>query len=240
MVSGLGRVMDFTAPVKRLGDMLYPEICRACRKWLVNGEEQLCLHCVDALPRTYYGFQKHNPVEKIFWGRIPFEFAGSFLFYHDKGMVRNLLHRIKYQGGRDLAESLGRMFAEDLLRSDAGFRPDLLIPVPLHPRKLRQRGYNQSLCIAQGMASVLQTTVRTDLVLRNRYSLTQTRRNRFDRWLNVEDIFTVAKPEEMMRKTVVFIDDVITTGATIEACVRSIMGCEGVKTGILSLALARN
>lgn len=232
--------MDFLAPVKHLRDMLYPETCMSCHRWLVQGEMHFCMHCSISLPRTYFTFQKQNPVERLFWGRIPFDFAGAFLYYHEKGMVRELLHRIKYRGARELAVSMGRLYAEDLLKTNPDFRPGMLIPVPLHPRKERQRGYNQAFCIAQGMAEVIRCEVRTDIVLRKHHSQTQTRRGRYDRWMNVEDIFSVVHPGELEMRHVVFVDDVITTGATLEACISAASGIRGMKTGILSLALARN
>jgi ComF family protein len=220
--------------------MLYPRVCAVCHNWLVSGEEEICLHCLAELPKTHYGLQKHNPVEKLFWGRVPFAFAGAFLNFYHKGKAREILHQIKYKGAQPLAELMGRLYGEELTLCSDGLIADMIIPVPLHPRKQRQRGYNQSEAFANGLGELLKIPVRTDIVSRILYSQTQTKKARFNRWQNVDGIFRLEKPEDLENKRILIVDDVITTGATLEACLKSLNPQGLLKPGILSLAVAKN
>lgn len=197
------------------------------------------MHCFDALPRTGYGFQKSNPVERLFWARLPVEFATSYFYFSDKGVVRNMLHKIKYHNGQELAETLGRLFASELLEKDPGFAPGVLVPVPLHPAKRRQRGFNQAELIARGMANAFGAEVRTDIIQRNIFSQSQTKKGRFDRWENVNSIFSLKNANELENNRIVLVDDVITTGATLEACASVLAGIQGIKIAIASIAVAR-
>lgn len=231
--------MDLLAPIKWLGDMFYPNICAVCQSGLAHGELDICIHCLSNLPKTHFGFQKHNPVEKLFWGRIPLEFAGAFLYFYHQGITQDILHQIKYRGAKDLALLMGIMYGEELKKS-TDFSADMLIPVPLHPRKQRQRGYNQSEAFAKGLGQVLDIKVRTDLVTRNSYTTSQTRKTRYNRWENVDGIFKTNKPADIANKKVILVDDVITTGSTLEALASSILGAKPSNLGLLSLAVAKN
>ncbi len=143
-------------PLRNFIDLLYPTVCCNCGNWLVVGEKSICLHCINEMPLTGFHFQQGNPTAKLFWARVPISYATSYMFFYETGIARKLLHQIKYKGGRELAMDLGEMFAYSLLQADPEFKPDFIVPVPLHPRKLRQRGFNQSEAIAEGMAKVLQ------------------------------------------------------------------------------------
>jgi ComF family protein len=231
--------MDLLAPFNWLGDMLYPNVCAVCHTGLINGEEGICIHCITKLPKTHFGFQSHNPVEKLFWGRIPIDFAGAFLYFYHKGMARDILHQMKYHGAKDLAYLMGTLYGADLKAVNT-LDFELLIPVPLHPRKFRQRGYNQSEAFALGLGHALNIEVRTDLIIRNTYSTSQTRKNRFNRWQNVEGIFSTKHQIDVTNKKIALVDDVITTGATLEAMANAIIQAKPLKLGIISLAMAKN
>lgn len=223
-----------------LADMVYPNVCCVCGNWLVQGEQKICLHCLDLLPRTHLGLNSNNPIAKLFWGKVQLSFAGSYLYFHRQGMVQNILHRMKYRGEKEIAFDLGGLYAQELRLKNPEFRPDFLIPVPLHPRKLRQRGYNQSHIIAKAMGEILNAEVRTDFITRRLYSNTQTKRGRFERWQNVDGLFTVGNCDILNDKLVVLVDDVITTGATLEACIKPLNNASNCRVGVLSLAVAKN
>lgn len=230
--------MDLLKPIQLLGDMLYPKVCKNCGTWLVTGEHNLCVICMADLPKTGFGLAQHNPVEKIFWGRVPLAYATAYLHFHHAGMVRNLLHSIKYKGGKELAKELGALFAAEIKNLHPDFAPDLILPVPLHASKERQRGFNQSAMIAEGMATVFNCDWRGDLLQRTQKSETQTKKSRFDRWSNVDGIFSMTGNLPDQVKKVMLIDDVITTGATLEACARSIVAHTQVELGLAGLAWA--
>lgn len=218
--------------------MVYPNTCASCDRWLVHGESGICMHCLDEMPRTGYQLHRGNPVEAIFWGRVPLLMAGSFLHFRDEGMVRDMLHGIKYKGRRELATELGKLYAGELRQHVPEFAPDLWLPVPLHPRKLRQRGYNQSLAIADGLAAVLGGDVRDDVLFRRNYTQSQTRKGRFSRWENTGTAFGIRNQTAISGKKVILVDDVVTTGATAEACLQLIVSVQGTAAGFLSLAKA--
>lgn len=217
--------------------IFYPEVCAACDRSLVRGEEALCTHCVNALPRTRAGFDLQNPTARIFYGRVPVAAAGSFLIFRPGGMVRDMLHQIKYRGKRQLAVVLGRMYGEEL--QQGGIQPpDFIIPVPLHPRKERQRGYNQSACFAEGLAERIGGTIETGLLVRRRFTQTQTRRSRWARWENVNEVFGVTRPAKLAGKHILLVDDVVTTGATLEACAAGLLGAGAASVSVLTIAVA--
>ncbi len=230
--------MDYLKPLRLLGGLFYPRVCAICQQWLVQGEVGVCMHCLDKLPRTGFLFQQGNPVEKVFWGRIPLAFASSYLHFRKNGLTQNLLHQIKYKGNQDLAEHLGSLFGADLKAANPEFKPEVLVPVPLHPRKEKQRGYNQASLIASGLGKVLEVPVVNDLLVRNNYSGSQTRMGRYRRWQNVETLFSVNQKVANKYSKIILIDDVVTTGATAEACLNPIIQSGLTEPGYLSLAFA--
>ncbi len=219
--------------------MIYPRVCHVCQRWLVTGEQGLCLHCFEELPKTGFGFQRGNPVENLFRARVPLSYASAFIYFQETGIAKKLLHDIKYLGGRELAGTLGRLYAQDLLLHNPSFKPDGIIPVPLHPKKKRQRGYNQSEAIALGMAEVLQTSMRSDILIRKIHTQSQTKRNRTDRWDNVELAFSMNPKAKVHSGCYLLVDDVITTGATLEACSQVLIKANIGEIGIAGLALAK-
>jgi len=230
--------MDLLQPIRLLGGLFYPNVCANCGNWLTHGEESICLHCIDALPRTGFLLHKQNPAEKIFWGRAKIKFASSYLYFAENGMVQKLMHQVKYKGNKDLAKNLGKYFAADLLSMNPSFKPDILIPVPLHPRKQKQRGYNQSYHFALGLAEILGCQVNTELLFRNIYGSSQTKKSRINRWENVEEAFTAVPSDPWLGKSIVLVDDVITTGATAEACLKALSNMGFTDLAYLSLAIA--
>lgn len=196
------------------------------------------MRCNIDMPRTNYHTYKDNRAERMFWGKIPLGRATSLFFYQKGSDFRRILYQLKYGGRKDLGEIMGRFMAAELMAADYFRDIDVIIPVPLHPRKQKSRGYNQSECIARGVASVTGILVDTTSVLRKRHTETQTRKSAFERWENVDGIFLLRHPERFAAKHVLLIDDVLTTGATITACADAFKGVEGVRISVLTLAVA--
>ncbi|NEN22050.1 ComF family protein [Cryomorpha ignava] len=217
--------------------LLFPINCAACGNSLNNQEDTVCIACLYKLPRTNFHRVKDNPVAQKFDGRMPINAGFSFLFFHKGNLAQILLHQLKYKDREDLGERLGAMFAKDL-KADNYDLPDLLIPLPLHPAKLALRGYNQCHSIALGMTKHLDIEVGYNTVARVVANPTQTRKARFDRWLNVAHIFEVAEPEKVLGRHILLLDDVITTGSTLEACGRCLLEAGAREISIATIASA--
>lgn len=198
-------------------DLLYPRICAGCNAHLMKHEQNLCLICLHRLPKTYFWDYKVNPVEKLFQGRLKVNAACAFLHFEQDTVTQHLMHRLKYEGKRSIGTALGRSFAV-ILREKMWFTDaDIIVPVPLHPAKEARRGYNQSDYFAQGLAEVLNIPVRTNWMARVKMTDTQTKRSRYQRAENVDDIFRVRSRSGFAGKNVLLVDDVVTSGATLIA-----------------------
>jgi ComF family protein len=212
--------------------LLFPHICAGCGNDLFSEETVLCMRCIDAMPET--GFERHpgNPVEKIFWGRLPLSAASARFYFSKESLMQHLMHLFKYKGNRDLGLQLGKLMGEQLMRSGR-FEADALVPLPLFPAKERKRGYNQSAVLCEGMARFMGIPVWNEVITRPHHTETQTRKGRIERWKNIEGKFFLRKPETIQNRKILLVDDVITTGATLEAC-----GNELIRAGNVSLSVA--
>lgn len=220
-------------------NLIYPELCCACGDVLQAEEELLCLHCEAELPRTNFHTYKDNPMERIFWGRVPIEKASAFVYFHKASSIQEIMHLIKYKGLKEAAYRLGQLYGRELADSGAFMGADMLVPVPLHPRKERKRGFNQSEWIAKGICDSTGIPVNTTALVRERASETQTKKSRYSRWENVSEIFKVKDPPAFENKHAVIVDDVITTGSTIDSCARQILELNcGARVSLLTLAFA--
>jgi possible amidophosphoribosyl-transferase len=191
------------------------------------------------LPRTGFHLRKDNPVECLFWGRIPvLERASSFLFYRKGSDFRRILHLLKYSGYKELGEVMGRYMAAELVSCGFFDHVDVIVPVPLHKEKQKLRGYNQSEWIARGIASVTGIPLNAKSVIREKNTETQTRKSTFERSENVEGIFNLCDVVCFQGKHVLIIDDVLTTGSTTVACASTLFEVEGVRISVLTLAVA--
>jgi ComF family protein len=218
--------------------LIFPPTCAACGGILVKNERVICLQCNYDLPRTDFHLEQDNPVAQIFWGRVRIENATAFYFFNKGSRFRHLVHELKYNGRKDIGLELGRIFGYEIGKKDEYRQTDLIVPVPLHRKKQKKRGFNQSECIAHGISQALGRPLDINSIIRSFHSSTQTRKSRYDRWLNVEGIFRVINPEILTGKHILLVDDVITTGATIEACATEILKIEGTKVSVAVLAVA--
>ena len=221
-----------------LWKLFFPQCCLICGKTLLEGEEYLCFQCLSNIPRTHLYLRKDNEMEKELWGKFPIERASAYLYYSKGGDVKKLLTDLKYRGNADLGSFLGRCMTREMLSSGFFQGVDGIIPVPLHPRKQKIRGYNQSIMLANGISSVTNIPVWNDLLVRTQYTQTQTRKGSYERWLNVKDMFKCTSPERLRDKHVLLVDDVFTTGATLVACADAFRQIPGLRFSVLTLAIA--
>lgn len=189
------------------------------------------------MPLTNFWKQKKNPVEQIFWGKIKVENAASLFYFEKDSRYQNILHQLKYKGKKNIGIQLGRIFGYHL--SESEFKNiDVIIPVPLHKKRLRKRGYNQSEMVGLGLSHAMDKPMWQNTVSRIIHTKSQTNKNRYNRWLNVDGIFKVNSPEQLKNKHILIIDDVITTGSTIESLAQELLQIINVKISIITLAVA--
>ena len=198
--------------------LLFPRLCNACSGYLVRGERNICTTCLRDLPYTDYHLHADNRAAKQFWGRIPCKAVSAMLYFRKGSRVQRMLHRLKYNGQMDLGLELGQLLGNRLKAGGSYADIDLVLAVPLHPKRERLRGYNQSQCIANGVAQCLNVPVLEGVLCKHRSTSSQTRKGRFSRYENLKDVFEIRDAERICGKQILLIDDVITTGATIEAC----------------------
>ena len=212
--------------------LLFPHICEGCGSDLLSRDTTLCMRCMHVLPETNFERYAGNPVEKIFWGRLPLFSATARFYFNRESLVQHLMHRFKYRGNKDLGLQLGKLMGEQL-KSTRRFDADALIPLPLFPAKEKRRGYNQATVLCEGISLITGIPVLNNVITRPQHTETQTKKGRIERWKNREGKFFLNKPKLVSGKRVLLIDDVITTGATLESC-----GSELLKAGNISLAVA--
>lgn len=218
--------------------LFFPNYCCACGKYISNNEGLLCIKCFCELPKTNYHTYKDNPVAKIFWGRVEIQAATSYMHFVKGSKYSRMMYLFKYEGQKQVGVQLGRFFGADLYDSWLFKDVDIIIPVPLHKRKQRKRGFNQSECIARGLSKSMHREVVCDNLVRNEFTKTQTRKSRIDRWKNVSGKFRVKSPGALKDMHILLVDDVVTTGATIEACAQELLKVQGVRVSVVTLAKA--
>jgi ComF family protein len=224
--------------VKSTVHLLYPHICTGCGSDLLDEDNLLCLKCIHDLPHTNFANLVNNPVEKYFWGRLPLQAAYSQFYFSKEFLIQHLIHQLKYKGDTKIGFYLGELMGKTLLKSDRFKDVDALIPLPLYADKEHKRGYNQAAVICNGMSSVMNVPVYNKYVIRQHATETQTRKHRTERWENVKDSFKVPKADKLVGKHLLLVDDVVTTGATLEACGSIILQTADIKLSIATLAYA--
>ncbi|PTQ95826.1 ComF family protein [Mucilaginibacter yixingensis] len=216
--------------------LLFPDLCRACGTSLVTGEHLICTDCRYHLPYTNFHLQADNLVAKQFWGKLPVEAAYSMLYFTKGGKVQQLMHQLKYKNQPQVGNLLGSLASIQLQASATFGQIDLIIPVPLHKSRLRKRGYNQSTHFAEGLTEKLLARVVTDNLIRVKATKTQTKKSRAERAENMQSVFTIKNPDQLIDKNILLVDDIMTTGATLEACGAVLLQVPGVKLFIATIA----
>lgn len=219
-------------------NLLYPRVCPCCGQNLFKQENLICTPCLYHIPKTNFHHFNDNPVARQFWGRVNIENAASYYFFDKGSKFQVLIHNMKYRGQKEIGYELGKIFGGELMSSSAYREIDLVVPVPLHVRKQRKRGYNQSEWIARGIAERMEKPLDTKTLYRAVESETQTNKTRYERWKNVENIFMLKTKNNLKEKHILLVDDVVTTGSTLEACAKVILDIENTKVSIATLAIA--
>ncbi len=220
-------------------NLFFPHLCLLCKTPLVEGEEHICLKCLCDLPRTGYDFREENPATYLFAGKAPRYRAAAFLHYEKGGHVQQLIHALKYYDNYEIGYYLGRLMGQYYQEALLTDLPDVLLPVPLHPKKQRKRGYNQAEWIARGVNDILNLPIDTTSCRRTKETDTQTRKQVYERWENVQDIFTLSDSTALAGKHILLIDDVITTGSTLAACAQTLLTIPNTRVSVLAVAIAQ-
>jgi len=221
-----------------LVDLFYPRLCQACGRMLMTHEWVICNYCNVQLPIMNFENKKNNRIEELFWGRVDIEAATAYYKYTKEGKVQHLIHQFKYKGFREVGLYVGKALGKQLQMSKRFNDIDIIVPVPLHISKLKKRGFNQSERFARGLAISMKAVVIDDNLYRKHASSTQTRKSRWERYKNVNDIFGIRNVSLFENNKLLLVDDVITTGSTIEGCARILNEIEGVKVSVAAMASA--
>lgn len=217
-------------------ELVYPNICPGCGGALPTKQTSICISCWNSLPKTYQYKNKQNHTAQLFWGRYPLEHAFSTFKYDKKGIVQNIIHDLKYRGNTRVGEDLGKEIGKELLEINLNI--DVIIPVPLHPLKLQKRGYNQSYAIAIGIKEVIKQPIDVNTLIRAVNTDSQTKKSKFERFENVHEIFDITNRESLKGRHILLVDDVITTGSTLEGCCITLSKIQGVRISVVAIASA--
>ena len=218
--------------------LIFPSYCLACEASLVKGESLVCSRCMLQMPQTNYHLDHDNPLKNRLACRLPVRLAMAMFKFSKSGRVQSLLHALKYRNEPALGVMLGNVYGDRLLTGNLKNAFDLIIPIPLHASRKRKRGYNQSAKFAEGLSQKLGIQFSDDLMERKVKTTTQTRKTKLKRWQNVMDVFHVNDREQLAGKNILLVDDVVTTGSTIEACGNYIIDAECASLSIACIAEA--
>ncbi|MCA0231872.1 MAG: ComF family protein [Bacteroidetes bacterium] len=219
-------------------DLFYPNTCCACTTPLVGNEACLCTSCRLTLPRSHSHTIYTPELTNKFAGKVAVSFVYTFLKFEKGGKVQRLLHQLKYKNRPEVGQVVGRLYGDELRAGDVQKRIDLLVPVPLHPRKKAQRGYNQSDMFAEGLSETLGVPWSAEVLARAQFTSTQTRKTRLERFENVSGIFEVVSPAEVVGKRIAIVDDVVTTGSTLESAVATLLESGAKEVSVITMAAA--
>lgn len=217
--------------------LLFPHVCSGCGNDILQKESMLCMRCIETMPETNFEKHANNPVEKKFWGRLALAAATAQYYFTRESLMQHLMHQFKYKGNQELGIQLGEMMGQSI-KNSSRLKIDALIPLPLFAAKEKKRGYNQATILCQGMADHLQVPVLKNVIIRSHHTETQTQKGRVERWQNMEGKFELIDAGAIQNKHIMLVDDVITTGATLEACGAELLKVENVKLSVGVLCYA--
>jgi ComF family protein len=220
--------------------LIFPHVCAGCGTDILSENNKLCFFCHEELPATSFHLHANNPIEKIFWGRLPMRHATAQYYFTKQSLMQRLMHRFKYKGDKDLGLFLGRLMGYQLEETNRFKGIDAIVPLPLFPNKEKRRGYNQASLLCEGISAIIQKPVLKDVVVRTMHTESQTKKSRVERWQNMEGRFLLANEAIIKGKHLLLVDDVITTGATLEACGLELLKGENVTLSMATLCCASN
>ncbi len=219
-------------------ELLYPRSCIVCKKRLLSQEQFICFSCWNDLPLIPIKENRIIKLEQIFWGRVEIDRVVALFSYKSGSPYQNIIRAIKYGEQKKLGVEMGRRLAQHIKEHHLLSDIDMIIPIPLHQKKFKKRGFNQSERIAMGVSQIIDIEVCIDVLKRIKHTSTQTKKSKYERWNNVKDAFNIVDAEKLINKHILIIDDVLTTGSTIEACVREILKIDGTKVSVATLGAA--
>ncbi len=222
--------------LKDLIHLFFPHVCTGCGSDVIDSSNMLCLRCISEMPLTNFFEQPRNPVEEKFYGRMPVRHAAAAYYFTKNSMLENLVYQLKYRGNKSIGVYLGKLMGEQLKQSPQFQSVDAIIPLPLNKRREKKRGYNQATALANGIHSIWNKPVLDKAVVRKIYTETQTKKDRLSRWENMQGVFDIAQPEALRGKHLLLVDDVVTTGASLETCGIEILKVSGATLSVATLA----
>lgn len=225
-------------PFEDLLGLFYPHLCLACGKNAPPYRQDICTPCKATLPETNFHLEKENPFTERFWGRVDLHAGAALYLFTKRGRVQHLIHNLKYKGKREVGITLGRRYGYYLRRSPYFIESEIIVPVPLHPRKERMRGFNQSEMFAKGLSESMGIPYLKNGLKRTAHTASQTKKSRLDRLENMEGTFAVGKEKALQGKHILLVDDVLTTGSTLEACAAELLKVPGATVSMATIAIA--
>ena len=224
--------------IKALVNLFFPKVCYACLNLLLDNEDTICVHCRNDLPVTNFHYNNNDAVKKVLYGRAKIEHATALFRFEKKGLVQQLIHGLKYRGYEHIGFVLGNWLGGEVKDLEAYQNIDVVIPVPLHKKRLRKRGFNQVAKFGEQIAKALNAKYIDDVLIKVTATTSQTHKSRFTRWTNSKALFTVKDTERICDKNILLVDDIITTGATLEACINVLKQAKNIKISMATMAIA--
>jgi len=230
--------MWFTSLFDDFISLIYPKICLGCNNPLLKHEQCICSICQFHITKTNHFKTKDNNLQKLFWGKIQLNHAAALYEFVKDSPLQKMIHALKYEENKEVGIYLGKQIAYEIGESEFLKHIDYIIAVPLHPKKEKLRGYNQSMCIAKGIQEIMKTEIDSTTLQRTVDTESQTKKNKYSRWVNVGEVFQITDVEKLKNKHILVIDDVVTTGSTLESCAHTLQQIKGIKVSIVTIAIA--
>ena len=225
---------------RNLLNVLFPVSCNGCFDLLLKNEDVICTKCLHNLPFTHHHDIKETEIDKTFYGLVPFEFGASFLYFTKKGISQNLIHNLKYKNRQEIGTYLGNLYANELKNLEIFKEIDFIIPVPLHKKRFHERGYNQVTTFCKAIENNLKTPILDDVLVKKHYLKSLTDKSKEGRFEHIKNVFSIENKHKIEGKHILIVDDVFTTGATIEACAKEILKIKNTKISILTMAYSQS